>query len=428
MTWLSTTATSSTCSVAVFRFLLMVSAPSGIWTVQNSPLSAMSPLKSWTCSPELGSKRSIHMRANVPDRTVPSSETYVPWNTRISVANVYELPSASVAVPLMYARPVKPSKSVMTLGSTFSPINPNSTGPGRNTWMNGPSGTWIPPGIGFGSEPAAVAVLGSSNAIVVTRPTMTEMANRRFIDTPSPFDGRRRLSLDRGSLTPTRFDVKARSVPAADSAGDTKAPQTVATEHDVAHPGQRVDHEVRGDQWPCPAPPRERVTEGESQNEIPGEATPSLVEVVTAAKERAAAHGRGGWPPQLLQAADQIPDRHDFLEEAALQRPQGEHRHGPPVPERRYGHHEPVDVQRDGPEVDAEADRGHAQRAEAPPRHVWGESCGPQPERLQPLTAPPGEVDHQPHRGECEHDTGELTGQLDVGEKRDRDAAVHRRL
>jgi hypothetical protein len=47
--------TSSMWSVAVFPFLLMVSALSGTWMVQNSPFSAMSALKSCTCSPELGS-------------------------------------------------------------------------------------------------------------------------------------------------------------------------------------------------------------------------------------------------------------------------------------------------------------------------------------------------------------------------------------
>jgi hypothetical protein len=46
----------------------------------------------------------------------------------------------------------------MTLGSTSSPwsVSPvngrvMSSGPGRKVWISGPSGIWIPPGIGLGA-------------------------------------------------------------------------------------------------------------------------------------------------------------------------------------------------------------------------------------------------------------------------------------
>ena len=87
-TKLSMIETSSKWRVALLPFLLTDSASSGTWMVQNSPESAMSALKSCTWSPELGSKRSIHMNANVPCRTEPSPDTYVPLNTRMSVAMV----------------------------------------------------------------------------------------------------------------------------------------------------------------------------------------------------------------------------------------------------------------------------------------------------------------------------------------------------
>jgi hypothetical protein len=43
---MSTTATFSMWMVALFRFLLIVTASSGIWMVQKSPLSAIPALKS----------------------------------------------------------------------------------------------------------------------------------------------------------------------------------------------------------------------------------------------------------------------------------------------------------------------------------------------------------------------------------------------
>jgi hypothetical protein len=66
------------CKWALLRSLLTVSAVWGTGMVQKSPFSAISALKSWTCSPELGSKRSTHMNTKVPCRTDPSSEMYVP--------------------------------------------------------------------------------------------------------------------------------------------------------------------------------------------------------------------------------------------------------------------------------------------------------------------------------------------------------------
>jgi hypothetical protein len=43
-----------------------VTALAGIGMVQNRPDDAMPGSKSWTWEPEPGSKRSIHMKPNVP--------------------------------------------------------------------------------------------------------------------------------------------------------------------------------------------------------------------------------------------------------------------------------------------------------------------------------------------------------------------------
>src|SRR5438874_10515578 len=93
----------------------------------------------------------------------------------------------------MYVSAEKPLKSVMVLGSMSSPISPSSSGPGANTWMKGAPGNGTnPPGIGFGSEPAATAGLADS-----TRPAdrttvatdATTGANRSLIGTPPPPKG-----------------------------------------------------------------------------------------------------------------------------------------------------------------------------------------------------------------------------------------------
>jgi hypothetical protein len=71
----SITARSSTSSTARRPLRLIHSASSGIGSVQNSPDARIPPLKSWTCEPEPGSKRSTHMKANVPKRRAPFAST-----------------------------------------------------------------------------------------------------------------------------------------------------------------------------------------------------------------------------------------------------------------------------------------------------------------------------------------------------------------
>ena len=97
----STTGTFVADSVAAVPPGPIWSAEFVTWTVQNRPDGATPPLKSWTCDPEPGSYRSIHMNANVPNRVMPSWATYLPWNTRMSVDSRYALPRLSVAVPEM---------------------------------------------------------------------------------------------------------------------------------------------------------------------------------------------------------------------------------------------------------------------------------------------------------------------------------------
>src|SRR5262245_27300352 len=96
----------------------------------------------------------------------------------------YVLPSASVAVPAGYAMALNPSKFVMVLGSVSRPWKPSSSGPGANVWINGPSGIWMPPGIGTGSVGAAIAGLPARSASApATAPTRTNDV-RRLIGIP----------------------------------------------------------------------------------------------------------------------------------------------------------------------------------------------------------------------------------------------------
>src|SRR5438128_5252022 len=85
----------------------------------------------------------------------------------------------------MYAIAEKPLKSVIVFGSTSSPWKPRSTGPGANTWISGPSGIWMPPGIGFGSEPTAVAVPENDKKVTVAA-TSKVTENRALTSPPSP--------------------------------------------------------------------------------------------------------------------------------------------------------------------------------------------------------------------------------------------------
>ena len=71
----SMTGASSAWSLARRPSRLIRNASSSTSTVQKSPDGGMPPLKSWTCAPEPGSKRSTQMNANVPKRRVPSVAT-----------------------------------------------------------------------------------------------------------------------------------------------------------------------------------------------------------------------------------------------------------------------------------------------------------------------------------------------------------------
>lgn len=71
-------------------------------TVQNSPFDGIPPLKSLTCEPELGSKRSIQTKANSPLCFFPLT-WYRPSKTRRSVSMLYSMPSLPIAEPIRYA-------------------------------------------------------------------------------------------------------------------------------------------------------------------------------------------------------------------------------------------------------------------------------------------------------------------------------------
>jgi hypothetical protein len=89
-------------------------------SVQKRPEGRMPPLKSCSCDPEPGSKRSIQTKPNEPCCVTPST-TYSPSNARMSVSRLYVLPSLSRAVPTSYARALEPLKSVIVVGSTSKP-------------------------------------------------------------------------------------------------------------------------------------------------------------------------------------------------------------------------------------------------------------------------------------------------------------------
>src|SRR5207253_953138 len=86
---------------------------------------------------------------------------------------------------------------------------------GANTWMSG--GISMPPGIGFGSEPAAEAVPGSNIDMATATATRNETENRALIGLPLPL-GRPEALENLRSLRRTRSPVKFRVRP---SRGET---------------------------------------------------------------------------------------------------------------------------------------------------------------------------------------------------------------
>ena len=80
-----------TCRTARRLFILKSSALLRTSTVQNSPEGRIPPLKSCSCDPEPGSNRSIHISANDPRLTTPST-MYSPSNARMSVSRLYVAP------------------------------------------------------------------------------------------------------------------------------------------------------------------------------------------------------------------------------------------------------------------------------------------------------------------------------------------------
>src|SRR6266487_2621289 len=91
-------------------------------------------------------------KPNVALECRPSPAMYSPVMNRLSTSKLRPA-LAPAPVPVMWATPVKPLKSVIVLGS---PV------PGKNTWntsVPGPNG-WIPPGIGRGSPARRAASAG----------------------------------------------------------------------------------------------------------------------------------------------------------------------------------------------------------------------------------------------------------------------------
>src|SRR4051794_11172612 len=107
---------------------------------------------------------------------------------------------------------------------------------------------------------------------------------------------------------------------------------------------------MRDDQRPCPAAPQKVPPEEQSEEEVPEEPSPSLIQVVGGSEGRARDKRRDGTPSDLSETRDEVADDDDLLEERRLRRAEDQHRDRPPVTERN-GDHVPVHAERDRSEV-----------------------------------------------------------------------------
>ena len=146
--------------------------------------------------------------------------------------------------------------------------------------------------------------------------------------------------------------------------------------------------------------------------QVPGEPSPSLVQVVGPAQQGARSDRGPRRPRQLAEAGHQVGEDDDLFQQRGLGRVQQQDRHRPPMTDRWYRHDEAVHAERHGAEIDADtAERHHSEQREAA-RNVGAKLLPVQADPDETLARAPNEVPDEVDGRQAEHETEQLASEL----------------
>ncbi len=134
-------------------------------------------------------------------------------------------------------------------------------------------------------------------------------------------------------------------------------PGHLAVQGGVADERHGVDQRMGDDHRRAAAPALIQDAEDNAHDRVSDECAETLVQVIGPAQHGAAHDGLPRRPAQLVQAAQQVGENHDLLEDAVVGGAEQQHRNAPPDGGQALGHHVEADPEVERGDVEEQAGR-----------------------------------------------------------------------